>query len=456
MSDSESKQDVAVDASDNETNKQIAEQEQDQEQEQEPVQSVQRNRILEDEEEDEEPKSEEPPQKSNYEEEMSELSELSDLDEEQFEEAPMDDDEVYKMGRHKRGGSKNNHHNNDNKPKIRQPRRRQGGTVSAGDNESDEDQDQKRSGKSKKNRGRAQRSRSADSDREQEVDLDSLSPEERARVELERKLDAALKPNSKRRKLDGDDIEMMQDEAIGNLRQQMKEAAMKDRACIDKGEPAIYKVEMLPQVRTVLQKQNLADSILDNNLLEAIRMWLEPLPDASLPSYEIQNDLFAALERLPIKTIHLRESSLGKVVLFYKKSTRPQAQIKRTAERLIGAWTRPIMGRSDNYRDKSVITRSYNPTEQLLAGTTGRVSTEDQKESLAEIAAKRRNRAAIPSARAVTFEVAPQSSVAFANQQHYQSQMDDQYKRIKQKLAATRSVKGKKSGVSIEGKELRS
>lgn len=386
--------------------------------------------------------------------ELSELSELSDLDEEQFEEAPLDDDEVYKMKSHKRKGASAGS-KGTTKPKIRQPRRPRGGTLP--DDDDDEREYNTESNQKGRKSGGNRRSKSVEN--EVEIDLDSLSPEERARVELERKLDAALKPTHKRRKLDGDDIEMMQDEAISNLRQQMKDAAMKDRACIDKGEPAIYKVEMLPQVRAVLQKQNLADSILDNNLLEAVRMWLEPLPDASLPSYEIQNDLFAALERLPIKTIHLRESSLGKVVLFYKKSTRPQIQVKRTAERLIGKWTRPIMGRSDNYRDKAVITRNYNPTEQLLAGATGTgdrgASGANDPESLAELAARRRNRAAIPSSRAVTFDVAPQSSVVF-NQQQQQRQMDDQYKRIKQKLAANRSVKGKKSGVSIEGKELRS
>ena len=38
----------------------------------------------------------------------------------------------------------------------------------------------------------------------------------------------------------------------------------------------------------ILARADLAIPILDNNLLEAVRLWLEPLPDASMPAYQIQ------------------------------------------------------------------------------------------------------------------------------------------------------------------------
>ncbi|ANB14759.1 Spn1p [Sugiyamaella lignohabitans] len=290
----------------------------------------------------------------------------------------------------------------------------------------------------------------------QKESLEDLDPETRARRELEMKLDAALKkPSSKRRKLDGDDIEQMQDEKISHLREQMRGAAIADAECIKNGVPAINKLKLLPAVRDVLNKQNLADSILDNNLLEAVRQWLEPLPDASLPGYEIQKELFAAIDRLPIKTIHLRESGLGKVVLFYQKSKRPQLTIKRTADKLIGKWTRPIMGRSDNYRDKEVVSRSYDPYEMARQIALGqrRASTHEQV-SLAEEAAARRNRAAIPTVKPVTFDVAPQSNLSTQFTARRPTG-EDQFRKIKQRMTASRSVKTRKSGVSIEGKELK-
>lgn len=73
-------------------------------------------------------------------------------------------------------------------------------------------------------------------------------------------------------------------------------------------------------------------------MLESVRLWLEPLPDASLPAYSIQKEMFAALEELPIKTVHLRESGIGKVVLFYQQSRKPQVSIKHIAEKLVGAF----------------------------------------------------------------------------------------------------------------------
>lgn len=40
------------------------------------------------------------------------------------------------------------------------------------------------------------------------------------------------------------------------------------------------------------------DAILDNQLLDMVRLWLEPLPDRSLPSLDIQNELLDALDKV--------------------------------------------------------------------------------------------------------------------------------------------------------------
>ncbi|CAN6674307.1 transcription factor Spn1p [Trichomonascus vanleenenianus] len=355
---------------------------------------------------------------------------LSDVDEDQFkqEEKPIDES-VYNIKVQKRTGSEFTAYEPAEKKREKSHKR----SAEAEDQENDF---------------------SDAEEQEEEVD-----PETRQRRELERRMDEALKGNKKRKKkLDGDDLEQMQDEKIQQLRNQMYAAAQADGESIRTGVPAVNKLQLLPEVRAVLQKQTLADSILDNNLLEAIRMWLEPLPDASLPAFEIQKELFAAIERLPIKTIHLRESGLGKVVLFYQRSKRPQLNIKRTADKLIGDWTRPIMGRSDNYRDKYVASRVYDPEEMLAMSRSvgamrkGSVSASSMR-SPAEAAAIRRNRAHIPEARGVSFDVAPKSTVP-AGHVAPGNRGDDAFRSIRQKMQ-NRGVKGKKSGVSIEGKELR-
>lgn len=366
----------------------------------------------------------------------SDDEELSDLDEEQFQDESLPiDEEVYKLSRHRRvGGSGGGDSGGASKEKRREP-----------------------GGKSRKTPTTEDGTILSDSEDERrirdEIPDEDLDPEERKRRELERKLDAALKP-TKRKKLDGDDLEQMQDERISRLRDEMRDAAAADAECIRNGTPAVHKLELLPEVRDVLQKHNLADSILDNNLLESVRLWLEPLPDASLPAYEIQKELFSAIEKLPIKTMHLRESGLGKVVLFYQKSKRPQLNIKRTANKLIGEWTRPIMGRSDNYRDKYVVTKAYLPEDVYSASSAAASGGSIQEEdSLAAAAAARRKRAHIPTANSRTFEVAPRSNLSGAVT--HKRDTNDQFKKIRQKIQGARgSVKSRKSGVSIEGKGL--
>jgi hypothetical protein len=53
-------------------------------------------------------------------------------------------------------------------------------------------------------------------------------------------------------------------------------------------------------------------------------------------------------------------SGIGKVVLYYTKSKKPEIGIKRTAERLLGEWSRPILKRSDDYKKRKVVTKEFD------------------------------------------------------------------------------------------------
>lgn len=305
-------------------------------------------------------------------------------------------------------------------------------------------------------RRKPRKSQQPASDDENEEDLDEATKERRA---LEARIDAALQPSSKRRKkLAGDDIEALQDESIAAMRDAMREAALQDVECIREGRPAINKVKMLPEVADMLQKKALAYSILDGNLLESVRIWLEPLPDASLPSFEIQKALFTALLSLPIKTIHLRESGLGRVVLFYQKSKRPQPAIKRMAQKLIGDWTRPIIGRSDNYRDKRVATVDFNPDALSTATATAGLGRRGEPLSSYEESAARRGRAAMPSSAGVSYRVAPSSTMSYSSEAAQAgvpgASKDSQLRRMKAKLSTAGRSGRKKAQVSVEGRGL--
>ncbi|CAR26217.1 hypothetical protein ZYGR_0H00240 [Zygosaccharomyces rouxii] len=261
--------------------------------------------------------------------------------------------------------------------------------------------------------------------------LDEIDNTHRNRQELEEKLDKIIKkPKARRSRRDEDDLEQFLDEKILRLKDEMNVAAQIDVDTLNKrletGDNsliAMQKVKLLPKVESVLSKAHLADTILDNNLLQSVRIWLEPLPDGSLPSFEIQKSLFAALEKLPIKTEHLKESGLGRVIIFYTKSKRVEPPLARLADRLIAEWTRPIIGASDNYRDKRILQLEFDAEKMRKKAALDSAKSRKKKsgkkitaqgstsQSLYEQAAARRNRAAAPAPTTTDYKYAPTSNL---------------------------------------------
>jgi len=210
-----------------------------------------------------------------------------------------------------------------------------------------------------------------------------LTPEERRRRALDRAMDAALKnPNKRRRKKDEVDLEEAFDEEIAALKIRMEQACEADNTAREKGHPAIHKLKMLPEVVALLNRNTVQHSIVDpdTNFLQSVKFFLEPLNDGSLPAYNIQRDLFAALTKLPIEKEALLSSGIGKVVLYYTKSRKPEIGIKRTAERLLGEWSRPILKRSDDYKKRKVQTAEFDhQAAQLALRPSGTQASQGQR-----------------------------------------------------------------------------
>ncbi|KAL1306489.1 hypothetical protein AAFC00_005184 [Neodothiora populina] len=197
------------------------------------------------------------------------------------------------------------------------------------------------------------------------VERDSLlTPEERRKKEFSRLLDAALaKPKSSRSRKAGIDLEASADAELEDMRRRMAEAAQADTQARDANRPAMQKLQLLPEVVALLNRNTLQQALVDPdiNLLEAVRFFLEPLNDGSLPAYNIQRDLFSCLAKLPITKDALVASGIGKVVHFYTRSPKAEQSIKRQAERLVGEWTRPILKRTDDYRKREFQEADYDP-----------------------------------------------------------------------------------------------
>ncbi|OJD29024.1 transcription factor iws1 [Diplodia corticola] len=358
-------------------------------------------------------------------------SDLSDLDEAQFEEfdpnaialedhpaIAVDESNVNLIGVHKRKradaeageGGKKKKKREGRRDKPRKSRKRRGEDGDAGLSGAEEggaaDAVERRS-------RRAPRSRPEPT----EEDWENLTPSERRRKALDAKMDEALKGGKKKsRKQQGIDLEAQADAEIEDMRRRMTEAAQADNEGRERGEPAIHKLKLLPEVVALLNRNNLQNNLVDPdiNLLQAVRFFLEPLNDGSMPAYNIQRELFTVLGKLPITKDSLVASGIGKVINFYTKSPRVESTMKRQAEKLIGEWTRPILKRTDDYRKKEVAEAHYDPmrlpdrTAASKAAASQQAAAERRAKALAPPSFMNRAR---QEGQLRTYTVAPKSNV---------------------------------------------
>ncbi|KAM5444090.1 Transcription factor iws1 [Microsporum ferrugineum] len=351
---------------------------------------------------------------------------LSDVDEAQFEDfdpanvaiddrpaLAIDEENLKLVGRHKRrrteedGDGQTKKKKKEGRRDKKSHRKKQGSEEFSGGEEMDGKRRRKR-----REGGGERAPRQSKKQAEEEIDEESLDPATRRRRALDRMMDEALKKPSKRRfkKADGIDLADYADAEIEDVRKRMTDAARLDSIARKENRPAMHKLKMLPEVVSLLNRNQYVNSLIDPeiNLLEAVKFFLEPLDDGSLPAYNIQRDLLAALLRLPINKEALIASGIGKVIVFYTKSKRPEAGIKRQAERLLAEWTRPILQRSDDYSKRVYEEVDFDPS-QLADRTVSAEASAAEARARELLPPRLANRARVESSH-TTYTVVPRST----------------------------------------------
>lgn len=163
----------------------------------------------------------------------------------------------------------------------------------------------------------------------------------------------------KKRKKKGEEGEdlgsALEEDTVKKLKADMAAAQMEDLDANGNGQPATAKLRMLKRVSDTLQKGHLEMAALDHGILVPMKQWLEPLPDKSLPSLTIQRVVFDLLTQMKsIDSNSLRESDIGKIVMFYTKCDRVDPVIRRQASKLVQEWMRPMLRRNAAWRDRVV------------------------------------------------------------------------------------------------------
>jgi len=132
----------------------------------------------------------------------------------------------------------------------------------------------------------------------------------------------------------------------------MNSAAEADKIANKEKKPAINKLQMLPEVIDQLSKVHLRKMFLDCEVLSAIKLWLDPLPDGSLTNVKIREGLLRALLKFKeLSPNQLRSSGIGRNIMKFSQNQSETKLNRKLAAQLIHQWSRPIFEISAEWSD---------------------------------------------------------------------------------------------------------
>ncbi|XP_037927582.1 protein IWS1 homolog [Teleopsis dalmanni] len=162
------------------------------------------------------------------------------------------------------------------------------------------------------------------------------------------------------------DIDNENENLIDQLITNMKSAFDEDRQLKLCGKLATKKISMLKAVMSQLIKKDLQLSFIEHNVLDVLADWLAPLPDKTLPCYDIRESILKLLlDFPPIDKSYLKRSGIGKVVNYLSKHADETEENRNRAAHLISQWARSIFDINDNLKTMTRVERRERQLAQM-------------------------------------------------------------------------------------------
>lgn len=141
-------------------------------------------------------------------------------------------------------------------------------------------------------------------------------------------------PRQTKKKDQIDDPEKYAMDVINNMRELYK----KDIEAQNNNKPSTYKIDNAESIYFSVIKKEAQEACIKTGILNEIRVWLEPLPDKSLPNPKIKRVLLDLLSNLKLNKNDLLKSGIGKIIHFYSKNSRESKEVRARASELIKKW----------------------------------------------------------------------------------------------------------------------
>jgi len=187
------------------------------------------------------------------------------------------------------------------------------------------------------------------------------------------------------------EIEAEADQAAQELQKLMVDAYAQDMKDFEDNGPGLNRFTLLPTINSIMGKAYNQNSLLETGILQEIRLFLEPLPDGTLPIINIQRDLLQFMLQMPITIEFLRSSFVGRVVKFYATCPRITQEVQKMAEQLVSRWTQ-LVTRQSTAANRRRLEAALPLNNQMRSGAVDRGKySETQKRLLSAMATNKRS-----------------------------------------------------------------